>query len=152
MEAGVISLKSRSIDPKLAVAQSLKALDWLLAAGCEQIFFKYCSIFDSTRDGNIGPVAEALAKALKAEKVIVCPAFPGTGRSVYQGHLFVGDRLLNESGMQNHPLAPMTDADLRRWLKAQTELPVGHVGAETVFGGATAIAAVLDVEHTAAKG
>ena len=149
VEAGVIALKSRSIDPKIAVAQSLAALEWLMAQGCEQIFFKYCSTFDSTPDGNIGPVAEALAMVLNAESVIVCPAFPGTGRSVFQGHLFVGDRLLNESGMENHPLTPMTDPDLRRCLRAQTNLPVGHVGAEAVFDGATAIVEALKAEQAA---
>ena len=151
VEAGVVALKSRSIDPALAVKQSLAALDWLLAQGCEQIFFKYCSTFDSTPEGNIGPVADALADALNAHKVIVCPAFPGTGRSIYQGHLFVGDRLLNESGMQNHPLTPMTDADIRRWLAPQTRYEVGHVAAQTVFAGADAIAGALDAEHDAGK-
>ena len=141
VEAGVVSLKSRSIAPEAAVAQSLAALDWLMAQGCTQIFFKYCSTFDSTPEGNIGPVADALAEALGAHRVVVCPAFPGTGRSVYQGHLFVGDRLLNESGMQNHPLTPMTDADLRRWLAPQTRHTVGHVPAQTVFRGAEAIRA-----------
>ncbi|MEM8870235.1 MAG: 3-oxo-tetronate kinase [Pseudomonadota bacterium] len=147
-DAGVIALKSRSIPPQDAVAQSLAALDWLLEQGCSQIFFKYCSTFDSTPQGNIGPVADALADALAADRVIVCPAFPGTGRSVYQGHLFVGDRLLNESGMENHPLTPMKDADLRRWLSPQTVHTVGHVGIAEVFSGAKAITAALDTQHT----
>ena len=147
VEAGVVALKSRSIDPQEAVAQSLAALDWLKAQGCTQFFFKYCSTFDSTPDGNIGPVADALAEALDAKKVIFCPAFPGTGRSIYQGHLFVNDVLLNESGMQNHPLTPMTDADLRRWLSAQTKYSVGHVAAQDVFAGPAAIGAALDREH-----
>lgn len=121
VEAGVIALKSRSIDPLDAVRQSLEALEWLQAQGCEQFFFKYCSTFDSTPEGNIGPVADALTHALDAHKVIVCPAFPGTGRSIYKGHLFVNDTLLNESGMQNHPLTPMTDPDIRRWLAPQTD-------------------------------
>ena len=107
VEAGVVALKSRSIDAREAVKQSLDALDWLRDQGCEQFFFKYCSTFDSTPDGNIGPVAEALASALNAHKVIVCPAFPGTGRSIYMGHLFVKDMLLNESGLENHPLNSM---------------------------------------------
>ncbi|MEM1102060.1 MAG: 3-oxo-tetronate kinase, partial [Pseudomonadota bacterium] len=151
VEAGVISLKSRSIAPGDAVAQSLAALDWLRAQGCTQFFFKYCSTFDSTSEGNIGPVADALAEALSADRVIVCPAFPGTGRSVYQGHLFVNDALLNESGMQNHPLTPMTDPDLRRWLARQTRRDVGHVAAGTVFQGAAAIRDALDVEHAAGR-
>ncbi|MEP1519371.1 four-carbon acid sugar kinase family protein [Ascidiaceihabitans sp.] len=85
VQAGVVALKSRSIPASDAIAKSLEALDWLLAQGCTQIFFKYCSTFDSTAGGNIGPVADALADALDAHSVIVCPAFPGTGRSVYQG-------------------------------------------------------------------
>jgi len=149
VEAGVISLKSRSIDSAEAVRQSLHALEWLQAQGCQQFFFKYCSTFDSTDDGNIGPVAEALANALEAQKVIVCPAFPGTGRSVYQGHLFVNDRLLNESGMQDHPLTPMTDPDLRRVLAAQTLMPVGHVSAAEVLLGAQKIKQAFEREKKA---
>lgn len=146
VQAGVVSLKSRSVETDLAVRQSLAALDWLRAQGCEQFFFKYCSTFDSTPKGNIGPVAEALADALGAQKVIVCPAFPGTGRSVYQGHLFVNDRLLNESGMEKHPLTPMTDPDIRRWLALQTSGAVGHVPALTVFAGAKEISKALSAE------
>lgn len=151
VEAGVISLKSRSIAPHEAVKQSLAALEWLLAQGCKQIFFKYCSTFDSTPEGNIGPVTDALADALGAHKVIVCPAFPGAGRSIYQGHLFVNDVLLSESGMQNHPLTPMTDPDIRRWLAPQTKYPVGHVGAAVVLDGARAIKDALEAEHRAGK-
>ncbi|MEN8889018.1 MAG: 3-oxo-tetronate kinase [Celeribacter marinus] len=147
VEAGVVALKSRSIPVKDAVAQSLAALDWLKAQGCTQFLFKYCSTFDSTQDGNIGPVADALADALVAHKVIVCPAFPGTGRSIYQGHLFVNDQLLNECGMQNHPLTPMTDADIRRWMSFQSQYGVGHVLAQTVFNGANAIRASLEAQH-----
>ncbi|RYD28359.1 MAG: four-carbon acid sugar kinase family protein [Lysobacteraceae bacterium] len=119
VDAIVISLKSRSVDPTLAIEQSVSALRWLRKAGCDRFYFKYCSTFDSTARGNIGPVLEALAKELATSAVVVCPAFPATGRTVYQGHLFVGDRLLNESGMQNHPLTPMTDADLVRVLQGQ---------------------------------
>ncbi len=151
VEAGVISLKSRSIDPAQAVRLSLQALRWLQAQGCVQFFFKYCSTFDSTKEGNIGPVAEALAKALGAEKVIVCPAFPGTNRSVYQGHLFVNDVLLNKSGMENHPITPMTDPDIRRWLTHQTALDVGHVAADIVLRGRDAILTALDNEAEAGK-
>jgi 3-dehydrotetronate 4-kinase len=126
VEAGVISLKSRSCAVKEAVSLSLKACEWLLAQGCTQILFKYCSTFDSTDDGNIGPVAEALLKRLGGV-ALVCPAFPANGRSVYMGHLFVKDKLLSESGMENHPLTPMRDADLRRVLQKQTSLKVGHL-------------------------
>lgn len=151
VEAGVVALKSRSNDPKEAVAQSLEALEWLQAQGCTQFFFKYCSTFDSSPQGNIGPVADALAEALGAHQVIVCPAFPGTGRSIYNGHLFVNDTLLSESGMENHPLTPMTDPDIRRWLALQTNNAVGHVAATHVFDGAEAIKAALAAEHAAGK-
>lgn len=144
VEAGVIALKSRSIAAADAVEQSLLALDWLMRQGCRQIVFKYCSTFDSTPDGNIGQVGEALADALGAKGVVACPAFPGAGRTVYQGHLFVKDKLLNESGLQNHPLNPMTDADIRRWLRRQTRSEVGHVGIEVVRSGAEAIATALE--------
>lgn len=126
VEAGIVALKTRSIPVADAVAQSLAALDWLRAQGCRQFYFKYCSTFDSTREGNIGPVIDALIAALgTTDPVIVCPAFPATGRTIYQGHLFVGDRLLSESGLQDHPLTPMTDPDLRRWLGHQTPQGVG---------------------------
>lgn len=147
VEAGIVALKSRSIDPKIAVEQSLKALDWLKRQGCQQFFFKYCSTFDSTPMGNIGPVIDALAKALDAHKIIVCPAFPGAGRSIYQGHLFVNDVLLNESGMQDHPVTPMVDSDIRRWLKPQTKFNVGHVTALHVLNGAEAIKTAMQDEH-----
>jgi len=147
--AGVIALKSRSIPAAEAVAQSLAALDWLRAQGCTQIVFKYCSTFDSTPDGNIGPVAEALAGALGVTGVVVCPAFPTVGRTVYRGHLFVNDRLLSESGLENHPVNPMTDPDLRRWLTRQTRGPVGLVDADTVRTGAQSVlAALVDAPET----
>ena len=151
VEAGVVSLKSRSIDPKEAIQLSLEALEWLKAQGCRQFLFKYCSTFDSTPQGNIGPVAEALALALDAHQVIVCPAFPAAGRSIYQGHLFVNDRLLSESGMQNHPLTPMTDPDIRRWLGLQTTMAVGHVAALDVLKGAPAIRSALRREQVSGK-
>lgn len=144
IEAGVVALKTRTIAPADAVAQSLAALDWLRRQGCRQFLFKYCSTFDSTAEGNIGPVLDALSDALGVARVIVCPAFPATGRSIYQGHLFVNDRLLNESGMEKHPLTPMTDPDLRRWLALQTRHDVGHIGYEAVAAGPAAIAAAMD--------
>lgn len=149
VQAGVISLKSRSIPARDAVHQSLAALDWLLAQGCQQIFYKYCSTFDSTPEGNIGPVIDALAEVLDAHKIIVCPSFPSAGRSLYQGHLFVNDTLLNESGLQNHPLTPMTDPDIRRWLRPQTGHCVGHVPALDVFAGPARIAEALEEQHSA---
>jgi len=135
IEAGVVSLKSRSAPVQEAVRDSLDALAWLRAQGCKQIIFKYCSTFDSTPAGNIGPVADALAEALEATGVVVCPAFPTTGRTVYQGHLFVGDTLLSESGMQHHPLTPMTDPDLRRFLRLQTTAGVGHIPLSIISQG-----------------
>ncbi|SED56840.1 3-oxo-tetronate kinase [Rhodobacter sp. 24-YEA-8] len=143
VEAGVVALKSRSIPAAEAIRQSLRALEWLQAQGCKQFLFKYCSTFDSTPDGNIGPVAAALAEALNARQVVVCPAFPGAGRTLYMGTLFVKDRPLNESGMEHHPLNPMSDSDIRRWLAQQTDMPVGHVGFADVRNGAEAIAAAL---------
>ena len=143
-DAGVVALKSRSIAPAEAVAQSLAALDWLRAQGCRQFVFKYCSTFDSTPAGNIGPVGEALAEALGVAGVPACPAFPAAGRTVYQGHLFVGDRLLSESSLRTHPLNPMTDPDIRRWLARQSRRPVGLVPHARVAAGAAEIAAALD--------
>ena len=140
-EAVVIALKSRTIPPGEAIAQSLAALDWLQAAGCRQIFFKYCSTFDSTDAGNIGPVAEALMAALGADFAIACPAFPKNQRTVFKGHLFVGDALLHESGMQDHPLTPMTDPNLVRVLARQSKSEVGLVPFDRVRAGAGAIAA-----------
>ena len=142
-DAGVVALKTRSVPAAQAVAASLAALDRLRAAGCDLVLFKYCSTFDSTPQGNIGPVAEALADALGATGVVVCPAFPEAGRTVYQGHLFVGDRLLSESGMERHPLTPMTDPDLRRWLARQTKRAPGHVPLGQVRRGPAAIREAL---------
>jgi uncharacterized protein YgbK (DUF1537 family) len=138
-EAIVIALKSRSIPAADAVAQSLAALAWLRAAGCRQFFFKYCSTFDSTDAGNIGPVAEALLAALAADFTIACPAFPENARTIYKGHLFVGNKLLSESGMEHHPLNPMTDANLVRVLARQCQGKVGLVPYETVRQGVQAM-------------
>ncbi len=135
VEAGVVSLKSRTIAVEEAVEQSINAAKWLLEQGCEQIFFKYCSTFDSTPKGNIGPVAEALAEFLNEDQVLFCPAFPATGRSIYQGHLFVNDVLLSDSGLKDHPLTPMTDSDLRRWLAYQTNWSVKHIPHSCVQAG-----------------
>jgi uncharacterized protein YgbK (DUF1537 family) len=138
-DAVVVALKSRTIAAADAVTQSLAALDWLRRSGCRQFYFKYCSTFDSTPAGNIGPVTEALMQALSCDFTIACPAFPENKRTVFKGYLFAGDVLLNESGMQNHPLTPMTDANLVRVLQAQTRLKVGHVDYHDVAGGADAI-------------
>lgn len=136
VEAGIVALKTRSIPAAEAVRRSLEAYVWLRAQGCRQVMFKYCSTFDSTPLGNIGPVIDALIDATATTApVIVCPAFPATGRTVYQGHLFVGDRLLSESGMESHPITPMTDPDLRRWLGRQTTRPVGGLGLGAIRSG-----------------
>ena len=138
-DAVVVALKSRSIEAADAVAQSLAALAWLQSQGAKQILFKYCSTFDSTPAGNIGPVAQALLDQLGAPITIACPAFPTNKRTLYMGHLFVGDRLLNESGMQNHPLTPMADADLVRWLQRQMPGTVGLLEQPLVARGAAAV-------------
>ena len=138
-DAVVVALKSRTAPPASAVAESLAACEALLAAGARQIFFKYCSTFDSTEAGNIGPVADALVRRLDCGFALANPAFPTNGRTVYQGHLFVGTALLNESGMENHPLTPMRDANLVRVLGRQTDGAVGLVPFATVEAGAAAI-------------
>jgi uncharacterized protein YgbK (DUF1537 family) len=138
-DAVVVALKSRTIPADQAVAQSLAALAALRAAGARQIYFKYCSTFDSTPQGNIGPVAEALMDALGTGFTIACPAFPENGRTVYRGHLFVGDQLLNESSMRDHPLTPMRDANLVRVLQAQTRRRVGLLRHDVVGQGTDAV-------------
>ena len=139
VDAVVVAIKSRTAAPRWAVEQSLAALAWLRQAGARQFFFKYCSTFDSTDAGNIGPVADALIRALGCGFSLHCPAFPTNGRTVYLGHLFVGGALLNESGMERHPLTPMTDANLVRVLSRQTDGTVGLVGFSTVEQGGNAI-------------
>ncbi len=143
VDAVVVALKSRTTPAAEAVADSLAALEWLKAEGARQFLFKYCSTFDSTDAGNIGPVSDALMDALGAEIVVACPAFPVNGRTIYKGHLFVGDVLLNECGMESHPLTPMTDANLVRVLGRQTRRPVGLVPWGAVAKGADAIRATL---------
>lgn len=139
VDAVVVALKSRTIAPADAIAQSLDALRWLQAQGAQQIYFKYCSTFDSTPAGNIGPVTEALMDALGCDFTIATPAFPDNKRTVFKGYLFAGDVLLNESGMQNHPLTPMQDPNLVRVLQAQCQRRVGLVDHTVVAQGADAI-------------
>lgn len=139
VDAVVIALKSRTNPAEEAVTESLAALRWLQQAGCRQFYFKYCSTFDSTPRGNIGPVAEALMQALDTDFTIACPAFPANGRTIYKGCLFVGDVPLSESGMRNHPLTPMTDANLVRVLQQQAGRKVGLVDFATVHRGDAAI-------------
>jgi uncharacterized protein YgbK (DUF1537 family) len=143
-DAVVVALKSRTIAPGEAVAHSLAALRWLQAQGAQQIYFKYCSTFDSTYTGdtrgNIGPVTEALMDALGTDFSVATPAFPDNQRTVFKGYLFVGDTLLSESGMRNHPLTPMLDANLVRVLQAQCQRLVGLLDYTVVAQGETAIA------------
>jgi uncharacterized protein YgbK (DUF1537 family) len=138
-DAVVVAIKSRTAPVEWAVKESLAALEWLQRAGARQFFFKYCSTFDSTDQGNIGPVSDALIQALGCGFSLHCPAFPTNKRTVYLGHLFVGDVLLNESGMEHHPLTPMTDANLVRVLSPQTDGRVGLVGFPVVERGNNAI-------------
>jgi 3-dehydrotetronate 4-kinase len=142
-EAVVVALKSRTIPAAQAIDKSLAALAWLRSAGARQILFKYCSTFDSTDAGNIGPVAEALMEALGPDFPLFCPAFPETGRTIYRGYLFVGDVLLSESGMRDHPLTPMRDPSLVRVLQRQTRGRVGLVPVATVARNADAIRAAF---------
>jgi uncharacterized protein YgbK (DUF1537 family) len=135
-DAVVVALKSRTAPPGEAVRDALAAWHWLQASGARQCYFKYCSTFDSTPAGNIGPVAEALLAELGSDFTVACPSLPVNGRSVYRGHLFVGDQLLSESGMRQHPLTPMTDANLVRVLQAQVQGRVGLVREEVVRAGA----------------
>jgi uncharacterized protein YgbK (DUF1537 family) len=139
--AVVVALKSRTIPAAEAIRQSLAALGWLQAQGARQILFKYCSTFDSTDRGNIGPVSEALLEALGGDFTIACPALPENGRSIYMGHLFVGERLLSDTHMRHHPLTPMTDSDLVAVLGRQSKGPVGLLPYPAVDGGPAAIRA-----------
>lgn len=143
LDAVVVALKSRNLEPEDAVAQSLEALKYLLAQGAQQIFFKYCSTFDSTPRGNIGPVTEALMAALGTDFTIATPAFPDNGRSVFKGYLFVGDQLLSESGMRDHPLTPMTDANLVRVMQAQCQHQVGLIEYQHILAGSEAISSCI---------
>jgi len=141
VDAVVVALKSRTIAPTLAVEQSLAALHWLRSRGARQIYFKVCSTFDSTPRGNIGPVTEALMDALGCDFAVATPAFPDNGRTVFRGHLFVGDQLLSDSGMRDHPLTPMTDANLVRVMQAQSRRRVGLIDYRLVAQGPQAIRA-----------
>jgi len=152
IDAVVVALKSRTQPKDQAVQESLAALEWLRAAGCRQFFFKYCSTFDSTPEGNIGPVADALMDALGIDFALACPAFPENKRTLYQGHLFVGDMLLSDSGMRHHPLTPMTDANLVRVLGQQSKREVGLVPYSVVAQGAAAIREAFDAARRAGKG
>lgn len=134
-EAVVVALKTRTAPVADAVADSLEAVRWLVDGGASRLYVKYCSTFDSTAEGNIGPVVDAIMDAADVALTLICPATPEHGRTVYQGHLFVGDRLLSESSMATHPLTPMTNSDLREVLRPQTVHAVGLLDMATVRAG-----------------
>lgn len=144
-DAVVVALKTRTMNPDNAARLCMQALDWLKSIGAERIFFKYCSTFDSTESGNIGPVAEAMAARLMPDFTVFCPAFPANRRTVYQGHLFVEGRLLSESSLASHPLTPMKDPDLVRVLQKQCKHNrVGLIPLETVEKGTAAILEMME--------
>ncbi|WP_428663532.1 3-oxo-tetronate kinase [Reyranella sp.] len=144
VDAVVVALKTRSIAAQDAIAQSREALKALQSAGCVRFFFKYCSTFDSTDQGNIGPVGDALLDALGGKQAIYCPAFPENGRTIFFGHLFVGELLLSDTHMRHHPLNPMTDSSLVRVLARQTRHKVGLVPLKQVQAGSASLRAALD--------
>jgi uncharacterized protein YgbK (DUF1537 family) len=143
-DAIVVSLKSRSCAADKAVSDALQALSWLQQQGCERFYFKYCSTFDSTPRGNIGPVTDALLAALGETLTIISPSLPVNGRTVYQGHLFVMDQLLSDSGMRHHPVTPMTDSNLLRLMEAQASGKAGLINSQTLDRGAAAVSVALD--------
>jgi 3-dehydrotetronate 4-kinase len=150
IDAVVVALKTRTCPVEQAVRESKDAIHWLQSIGCQQFYFKYCSTFDSTPRGNIGPVIEALLRELDASFTIACPAFPDNGRTVYRGHLFVYDQLLNESGMQHHPLTPMTDANIVRVLAAQTKMAVELVRLDLVRHGEEPVTEAFETRRSQA--
>lgn len=152
VDAVVVALKTRTAPAQQAQADALAALAWLQAQGCQRFVSKICSTFDSTSAGNIGPIAEALMDALGTELALVCPAFPANARTVYRGHLFVGDALLSDTGMREHPLTPMTDANLVRVLQAQSRRPVALLPWPVVANGAEAVAQELTRLHAQGVG
>lgn len=143
-DAVVVALKTRSIEPDRARSEAVRAGEYLLELGCAQIYDKYCSTFDSTPRGNIGPIADGLLELTGATRAVVVPSFPDNRRTVVQGHLFVGSQLLHESPMKDHPLNPMLDSDVTRLLAPQTAHRVGLVPIEVVHQGEAAVARRLE--------
>jgi len=148
-DAVVVALKSRTIPAQEAISQSLAAAEALRNAGARHLFFKYCSTFDSTDEGNIGPVTEAFLALTDSDFTLACPAFPANGRTVYNGHLFVNGAPLHESSMKDHPLTPMRDSNLVRVLQRQTKLSVGLVPYEDVEAGPDALRTAFEREKAA---
>lgn len=136
-EVVIVATKSRSLPVAAAREQAAAAMDYFESCGADQLFFKYCSTFDSTSEGNIGPVTDLLLERTGTDFAVLCPAYPALGRTLYQGHLFVADRLLSESSMRNHPLTPMSDPDIVRFLRRQTRSAVAAVSLEVVESGPT---------------
>lgn len=143
----IVALKSRTMPRDQAISQSLEALNWLKNHGAQRFFFKYCSTFDSTAEGNIGPVSEAIMASLGESQALYAPSFPQNGRTVYQGNMFVNGIRLDESPMRNHPLTPMRDGNLARHLQAQCESKTGIADWHTVQNGAEALA--IHLQHLA---
>jgi 3-dehydrotetronate 4-kinase len=143
-QAVVVALKSRTVPAEVAVAQSLAALRWLRGMGARQFYFKYCSTFDSTAEGNIGPVADALLEELNDDFALVCPAFPANLRTVYMGHLFVGNELLSDTSMKDHPLTPMRDPSVVRMMNGQSRHRTGLVGYDVVSRGVEPIERAIE--------
>ncbi|CBG88002.1 3-oxo-tetronate kinase [Citrobacter rodentium] len=144
MDAIVIALKSRSVPASEAVAMSLSASAWLKTQGCQRQLFKYCSTFDSTARGNIGPVTDALMKSLATPVTLICPAVPDNGRTILNGHLFVKGELLNESGMEHHPVTPMKHSSLKKLMEAQSVGLCGNITLDIVKNHPEKIASEIE--------
>ncbi|WP_085909763.1 3-oxo-tetronate kinase [Kiloniella majae] len=147
-EAVVVALKSRTNDAQEAISMTINSCKWLQSLGAKQIFFKYCSTFDSTDKGNIGPVTDALMSHLECSSTIACPAFPENKRTVYQGYLFVNDGLLSESSLRNHPLTPMKDANLKRILSSQSSATISNLYFEQIEMGHEVISQAIAGKET----
>jgi uncharacterized protein YgbK (DUF1537 family) len=143
-DAAVVAMKIRTAPVDVASKDVVTAYDWLTSQGARRFYYKYCSTFDSTPRGNIGPLVDLLLRLTGMETSVICPSSPVHGRTVYQGHLFVGDRLLSESPLRDHPLTPMTDPDLVRFLARQTAGRVGLVSWPEVAAGPSGVRHAVD--------
>ena len=144
-DAAVVAMKFRTAPVEKASTDVAAAYDWLTSQGFERFYYKYCSTFDSTPEGNIGPITDLLLQLTGMQTAVICPSSPVHGRTVYHGHLFVGDRLLSESPLRSHPLTPMTDPDLVRFLARQTAGRVGLVRWADVATGPSAVREAVDL-------
>lgn len=143
-DAIVMSLKIRSIPKEQAIKQALASLTFLKECGCDRFYYKYCSTFDSTAEGNIGPVADALRQALHCSATLICPALPVNKRTVFHGYLFVNDELLSDCPMRHHPLNPMHDSKLARILSSQSPAKNGHVYHDVIKKGSDVVRQAID--------